>query len=111
MQIHKGKWDEQNDIVLRLKREKDDLVVKQNELWRKETKLSADKQQKATELRGKESQLQGTSHFLMCYCVKRTSLNYRGGFLWHFPSHEENWDHEMEKSRDPKISQKIKKKC
>ena len=59
MQIHKGKWDEQNDIVLRLKREKDDLVVKQNELWRKETKLSSDRQQKTSELRGKESQLQG----------------------------------------------------
>ena len=62
MQIHKGKWDEQNDIVLRLKREKDDLVVKQNELWRKETKLSSDRQQKTSELRGKESQLQGLDY-------------------------------------------------
>ena len=62
MQIHKGKWDEQNDIVLRLKRAKDDLVVKQNELWRKETKLSSDRQQKTSELRGKESQLQGLDY-------------------------------------------------
>lgn len=67
MQIHKGKWDEQNDIVLRLKREKDDLVVKQNELWRKETKLSSDRQQKTSELRGKESQLQGLDYNIFSY--------------------------------------------
>jgi len=51
MQIHKGKWDNQNDVALQLKRQKEDLVVKQNELWRNETKLTADKQQLSTEVR------------------------------------------------------------
>ena len=50
MQIHKGKWDRQNDNALQLKRQKEDLVVKQNELWRNETKLIADKQQLSTEV-------------------------------------------------------------
>jgi hypothetical protein len=50
MQIHKGKWDKQNDVSLQLKRQKEDLVVKQNELWRNETKLTADKQQMSTEV-------------------------------------------------------------
>ena len=50
MQIHKGKWDKQNDKALQLKREKEDILVKQNELWRNETKLIADKQQLSTEV-------------------------------------------------------------
>lgn len=42
-----------------MKRKKEDLVVEQNEFWRKETTLTHDKQQFSTELRNKESQLHG----------------------------------------------------
>jgi structural maintenance of chromosome 3 (chondroitin sulfate proteoglycan 6) len=59
MQKHKGSWDNQNNESLKLKRQKEDLVVKQNEYWRNETKLTSEKQQISTEQRNKESQLQG----------------------------------------------------
>ena len=42
-----------------MKRKKEDLVVEQNEFWRKETTLTHDKQQFSTDLRNKESQLHG----------------------------------------------------
>lgn len=59
MSFHKQAWDRQNQESLQMKRKKEDLVVKQNEFWRNETKLTHDKQQIASDLRNKESQLQG----------------------------------------------------